>query len=99
MREVRPVPSLRWNRRENVAVLRVSFARRIWDVVEAGNLVLGRSAAGRLAQIVFLDPNAALPRGARVADAARAALRALAESPHLRPGDVEILLAITRRIR
>lgn len=73
------VPSLRWNRRENIAQLCVSFAGTLWDAreIEDPPMLLQYSAAGRLARIVLLDPRSTLPAGADLVEALDTVLCAL----------------------
>jgi hypothetical protein len=71
------VPRLVWNKRHNVAALTVSFAQRIWNTRDVGDLVLGYNATGRLARVLILDPRRTLPPGATEREAILTVLTAL----------------------
>ena len=85
------VPRLVWSERHNIAALTVSYSRRIWHTREAGDLILGYSAGGRLARIVILDPRNLLPHGASVREAImRVTVRLLREGAAQQP-DLDVL--------
>jgi hypothetical protein len=89
------IPRLVWDRRHNVAALSVSYAARIWDTHEVGDVLLAYGASGRLVRIVFLDARVQLPRDATASIAVATALRLLAGS--LPDRDVEVLRSAATR--
>ncbi len=91
------VPRLVWNGRHNVAALTVSYSRRIWHTREAGDLILGYNATGRLARVVILDPRRLLPRGATVRDAIMRVTTALLREGEARQPDLDVLRSALER--
>jgi hypothetical protein len=63
------IPRLTWQARHNVAALTVSFGAKIWETREAGDLILGYNATGRLAKVVVLDACALLGPQATLSEA------------------------------
>lgn len=85
------VPGFVWNRRHNLATITVSFARRVWDTVDHGELILGYAATGRLAKVILLDPNHRLAPGSCCADAIAVAIRLLEAAPDRHAADLDVL--------
>lgn len=85
------VPQLSWDRRHNVAVLTVSFGRKIWHTREIGDFILGYNAAGRLARVVVLDPRRVLPPAATVGQALGHITQMLVRSDELRQTELDVL--------
>ena len=85
------VPHLSWDRRHNVAVLTVSFGRRIWHTREIGDFILGYNAAGRLARVVVLDPRRMLPPRATVGQALGHITQLLMRTDELRQTELAVL--------
>jgi hypothetical protein len=85
------VPHLSWDRRHNVAVLTVSFGRRIWHTREIGDFILGYNAAGRLARVVVLDPRRMLPPQATVGQALGHITQLLMRTDELRQAELDVL--------
>jgi len=93
------IPRLVWNRRHNIAALTVSYSRRIWHTREAGGLVLGYNATGRLARVVVLDPQRLLPTDATVADAIVRVTTQLLRIGEVRQPDLDVLRSALERAR
>lgn len=91
------VPRLVWNRRRNIAALTVSYSRRVWHTREAGDLILGYNATGRLARIVLLDPQRLLPADATVRDAIIRVTTALLRLGEVRQPDLDVLRSALER--
>lgn len=91
------VPRLVWNRRHNVAALNVSYSRRIWHTREAGDLILGYNATGRLARVVILDAKRLLPANASVRDALLTVTAALLRAGEVRQADLDVLRSALER--
>ena len=85
------VPRLVWNQRHNIAALTVSYSRRIWHTREAGDLILGYNATGRLSRVVILDPRALLPADATVRDAIIRVTTVLLRLGEVRQPDLDVL--------
>jgi hypothetical protein len=86
-----------WSRRHNIAALTVSYSRRIWHTREAGDLILGYNATGRLARVVILDPQRLLPADATVADAIVRVTTVLLRNGEVRQTDLEVLRSALER--
>jgi hypothetical protein len=91
------IPRLVWSRRHNIAALTVSYSRRIWHTREAGDLILGYGAGGRLARVVILDPRATLPPDATVADAIIRVTTILLRNGEVRQPDLDVLRSALER--
>ena len=91
------IPSLRWDRRHNVAVVTVSFASRIWHTREIGDCILGYNAAGRLARVGVLDPKRLLPPRATVREALGVVVQLLVRTDELRQPELDVLLSALDR--
>jgi hypothetical protein len=91
------VPRLAWNNRHNIAALTVSYSRRIWHTREAGDMILGYNATGRLARVVMLDPKRMLPVGATVRDAITRVTTALLREGEARQPDLDVLRSALER--
>lgn len=91
------VPHFRWSRRHNLAVLTVSYSPRTWTTREAAGMLLQYSAAGRLARIVVLDPNALFPVGTGVRDALMRVTVALLREGACRQPDLDVLRSAISR--
>ena len=91
------IPGMVWDRRHNVASLRVSYARRIWHTREVDDVILGYNAAGRLARVVLLDPKRILPRRATTADALAVVIHKLLRAGRLRQADLDVLQSALAR--
>jgi hypothetical protein len=88
-----------WNNRHNIAALTVSYSRRIWHTREAGDMILGYNATGRLARVVMLDPKHMLPVGATVRDAIMRVVTALVREGEARQPDLDVLRSALERCR
>ncbi len=85
------IPKLVWNRRHNIAVLTVSYGRRVWHTKEVADLILGYNAAGRLSRVVLLDPRKLLHQNATVSDALDRVIALLLRTGKVRQADVDVL--------
>jgi hypothetical protein len=86
-----------WSRRHNIAALTVSYSRRIWHTREAGDLILGYNATGRLARVVILDPQGLLPQDATVSDAIIRVTTVLLRHAEVRQTDLDVLRSALER--
>lgn len=91
------IPRLVWNSRHNIAALTVSYSRRIWHTREAGDMILGYGASGRLARVVILDPRTLLPAGAGVREAIMRVTTALLREGEARQPDLDVLRSALER--
>jgi hypothetical protein len=91
------IPRLVWNRRRNVAALTVSYSPRIWHTREAGDLILGYGATGRLARVVILDPRSLLPPDATVREAIVRVTAELRRTGEALPRDLDVLRSALER--
>ena len=91
------IPRLVWNRRHNVASLSVSDSRRIWHTREAGDLVLGYNASGRLARVVILDPGRVLASDATEREAIVRVMTELLRTGEGRESDLDVLRSALAR--
>lgn len=91
------VPKLVWNRRHNVAALTVSFSHRIWSTRDAGDLLLGYNAVGRLARIVLLDPRSVLPPDATEREAIERVTALLLRRRAIRQDELTVLRSALER--
>ncbi len=91
------IPRLMWNRRHNIAALTVSYSKRIWHTREAGDMILGYNATGRLARVVILDPRRSLPPDAGVCEAITSVTAALLRAGEVRQADLEVLRSALER--
>jgi hypothetical protein len=91
------IPSLRWNKRHNVAALTVSYGRRVWQTREVGDIILGFNAAGRLSRVVLLDPRRMLPDDASAADSIVCVTEALLRAGGVRQAELEVLRSALER--
>lgn len=85
------IPKLVWNRRHNIAVLTVSYGRRVWHTKEVADLILGYNAAGRLSRVVMLDPRKLLHQNATVSDALDLVTELLLRTGAARQADIDVL--------
>ncbi len=92
------VPRLVWNQRHNIAALTVSYSRRIWHTREAGDLILGYNATGRLSRVVILDPRRLLPVGATVREAIMRVTVALLREGMAQQPDLDVLRSALERV-
>jgi hypothetical protein len=86
-----------WNRRHNIAALTVSYSKRIWHTREAGELILGYNATGRLARVVILDPRRLLPPDAGVREAITSVMSTLLRAGEVRQTDLDVLRSALER--
>ncbi len=91
------IPKLVWNRRHNVAVLTVSYGRRVWNTREVADLILGFNAAGRLSRVVLLDPRQMLPADATPAEAIACVTESLLRVGELRQAELDVLCSALER--
>jgi hypothetical protein len=77
--------------------LTVSYSRKIWHTREAGDLILGYNATGRLARVVILDPQRLLPTDANVRDAIIRVTTALLRLGEVRQPDLDVLRSALER--
>jgi hypothetical protein len=91
------IPKLVWNRRHNIAVLTVSYGRRVWHTREVDDLILGYNAAGRLSRVVMLNPRTLLPQGATASDALIRVTELLLRAGEVRQADLDVLRSALER--
>lgn len=93
------VPRLVWQRKHNVAALTVSFGGRIWETREAGDLILGYNAAGRLAKVVILDARSLLGPQATMVEALERVIAVLLRAGEVRQAELDVLSSALERAR
>lgn len=91
------IPKLVWNRRHNIAVLTVSYGRRVWHTREVEDLILGYNAAARLSRVVMLDPRNLLPQSASASDALVRVTEILLRAGEVRQADLDVLRSALER--
>ena len=91
------IPKLVWNRRHNIAVLTVSYGRRVWHTREVDDLILGYNAAGRLSRVVMLNPRNLLPQTASPSDALVRVTEILLRAGEVRQADLDVLRSALER--